>query len=64
MSPQSPFHPNYKQRLHLPISLQECLLGQAKNLVEVRANFYEDEEFEKSTADTFFDISPQYGADE
>ncbi|KAJ4387448.1 hypothetical protein N0V93_008040 [Gnomoniopsis smithogilvyi] len=61
---QSPFHPNYKQRLHFPISKQEYLLGQAKNMVEVRANFYGDDEFEKSKADTYFDISPQYGADE
>ncbi|CAN8105438.1 unnamed protein product [Discula destructiva] len=60
---QSPFHPSYKQRLHLPLSQQELLLSQAKGRVEVRANFYEDEDFHESKADTFFDIRPQYAAD-
>lgn len=61
---QSPFHPNHKQRMHLPLSQQEFLLGRAEGRVEVRANFYEDDEFRKTKRDTDFDIGPQYGADE
>ncbi|PSR85674.1 phytanoyl-dioxygenase family protein [Coniella lustricola] len=61
---QSPIHPNYKQRLHLPLSTQDFFLGQAKGRVEVRANFYEDSEFAVTKADTYFDIRPQYGAEE
>lgn len=57
---QSPIHPNYKQRLHLPLSQQEFYLGRADGRVEVRSNFYNDEEFAKSQADTYFDIRPQY----
>lgn len=61
---QSPVHPNYAARLHLPLAQQEFFLGRAKGRVEVRANFYDDEEFERTTADTYFDIRPQYGFDE
>lgn len=51
-------------RLHLPLAQQEFFLGRAKGRVEVRANFYGDQEFEETTADTFFEIKPQYGPDE
>ncbi|KAF3763305.1 phytanoyl-CoA dioxygenase family protein [Cryphonectria parasitica EP155] len=61
---QSPFHPNFKQRLHLPLSQEEFFLGQSKGRIEVRANFYDDDEFSKTKADTMFDICPQYGSDE
>lgn len=61
---QSPFHPNYKQRLHLPVSQQEFFIGRARGRVEVRANFHEDEEFEKTKADSVFDIRPQNGEGE
>lgn len=57
---QSPHHPNFRARLHLPLSQQEFFMGSAKGRVEVRANFYDDEEFAKTTADTYFDIRPQY----
>ncbi|KUI60918.1 Kanamycin B dioxygenase [Cytospora mali] len=60
---QSPVHPNYGQRMHLPVSQQEFFLAGARGRVEVRANFYSDEEFEKTKADNLFDIRPQYGDD-
>lgn len=47
--------------MHLPESQQEFFMGRARGRVEVRANFYGDEEFEKTKADSFFDIRPQYG---
>lgn len=50
--------------MHLPSSQQGFFLGAARGKVEVRANFYGDEEFEETKADTFFDIRPQYGRDE
>ncbi|KAG6360966.1 hypothetical protein INS49_012034 [Diaporthe citri] len=61
---QSPFHPNYKQRMHLPASQQEFFMGRARGRVEVRANFHDDEEFAKTKADAIFDLRPQYGEDE
>lgn len=61
---QSPIHPNYRQRLHLPVSQQQFFLGCARGRVEVRANFYGDEEFAMTKADTIFDIRPQYPDDE
>ncbi|ROV93440.1 hypothetical protein VPNG_09610 [Cytospora leucostoma] len=61
---QSPIHPNYVQRMHLPSSQQNFFLGGARGRVEVRANFYDDEKFEETKADTFFDIRPHYGDDE
>jgi hypothetical protein len=50
--------------MHLPVSQQEFFIGRARGRVEVRSNFYSDEEFEKTKADSFFDIRPQYGDDE
>lgn len=32
----------------------------AGDMVEVRANFYEDEEFGKLTKDTWFELRPDY----
>lgn len=58
---QSPIHPNYKARLHLPLTHQDFFMGSARGRVEVRANFYDDEEFATTTKDTYFDIRPQYG---
>lgn len=46
------------------MAMQEFFLGRAKGRVEVRANFYSDEEFAATEADTYFDIRPQYEADE
>ncbi|ROV94793.1 hypothetical protein VMCG_08841 [Cytospora schulzeri] len=60
---QSPYHPSYKQRMHLPVAQQEFFMSRARGRVEVRASFYDDEEFEKTKADSFFDIRPQYGDD-
>lgn len=39
-------------------------MGRGRGRVEVRANFHDDEEFEKTKADAAFDIRPQYGKDE
>lgn len=50
--------------MHLPVSQQEFFMGRARGRVEVRADFLEDEGFEKTKADSFFDIRPQYGNDE
>ncbi|KAK2608099.1 hypothetical protein N8I77_006732 [Diaporthe amygdali] len=61
---QSPLHPNYKQRLHLPASQQHFFVGHSRGRLEVRANFYDDEEFEKTKADSVFDIRPRYEEDE
>ena len=57
---QSPSHPNFTMRAHLPASQQAFFLGHAQDKVEVRANFYGAEEFAKTTADEFFDLRPTY----
>ncbi|KAJ9156200.1 Phytanoyl-dioxygenase family protein [Pleurostoma richardsiae] len=57
---QSPAHPNYTMRVHLPASQKEFFLSHAQDKVEVRANFYEDKEFEVLKADTYFDLRPTY----
>lgn len=50
--------------MHLPESQQAFFMGRARGRVEVRANFHDDEEFEKTKADSIFDIRPQHGEDE
>ncbi|KAG8162350.1 hypothetical protein KVR01_008115 [Diaporthe batatas] len=61
---QSPVHPNYTQRLHLPVSQQGFFLGRARGRVEVRANFYDDEVLEKSRPDLVFDPRSRFSEDE
>ncbi|KAI3325911.1 phytanoyl-dioxygenase family protein [Xylariaceae sp. AK1471] len=55
---QSPTHPNYRMRCHLPLSSQAFFLSHASNLVEVRANFYPDEELAKIKPDELFSLRP------
>lgn len=57
---QSPSHPNYVMRCHLPASREAFFLGHAGDKVEVRANFYGDGEFASTKADDFFDLRPSY----
>ena len=47
-------------RLHLPASQQDFFLGNAQEKVEVRANFYGEEEFKTLKSDTYFNLRPQY----
>lgn len=51
-------------RTHLPASQQAFFLGHAQDRVEVRANFYGDQEFARTTADEFFDLRPTYDDDD
>ncbi|KIW11460.1 hypothetical protein PV08_10760 [Exophiala spinifera] len=58
---QSPHYPNYSQRCHLPLSQQDFFMrSSAGGTVEVRANFYEDGEFDRLTKDTWFQLRPDY----
>ncbi|KAK6064066.1 phytanoyl-dioxygenase family protein [Seiridium cupressi] len=53
---QSPTHPNYRMRCHLPLSSQSFFLGHASGFVEVRTNIYPDEELAKSKPDEYFNL--------
>ncbi|KIW78222.1 hypothetical protein Z517_08055 [Fonsecaea pedrosoi CBS 271.37] len=58
---QSPHYPNYTMRCHLPLSQQNFFMkAGGHDMVEVRANFYEDGDFEKVTKDTHFELRPDY----
>ncbi len=57
---QSPFYPNSRMRCHLPVSQRDFFKRSAKDMVEVRADFYEDDEFETLTKDTHFELRPDY----
>jgi len=57
---QSPFYPNYSMRCHLPVSQRDFFTKSAKDMVEIRADFYEDDEFETMTKDTHFELRPDY----
>jgi hypothetical protein len=49
-------------RCHLPVSQRDFFtrLPTGKDMVEVRADFYEDDEFETLTKDTHFELRPDY----
>lgn len=57
---QSPAHPNYTMRLHLPASQRTFFLGDAPANVDVRANVYTDQELAELKIDSFFDLRPEY----
>jgi hypothetical protein len=57
---QSPYHPNYTMRVHLPFSQREFFLSNARELVDVRAQWYSKEELSKTNADTAFYSRPAY----
>ncbi|ETN43945.1 uncharacterized protein HMPREF1541_11076 [Cyphellophora europaea CBS 101466] len=54
----SPSYPNFLQRCHLPESQRPFWLGSDK--VELRANFWDDEEFKKTKRDSEFLLRPTY----
>lgn len=54
----SPHYPNFLQRAHLPESQRAFWLGNGQ--VELRANFWEDEEFKSITKDSDFVLRPTY----
>lgn len=60
MSPQSPHYPNYRLKVHLPLSQEKFFLGHERSDVEVRATWYTDEDLVKNTEDTNFDTRPAY----
>ena len=47
-------------RCHLPVSQRDFFTKSAKDMVEIRADFYEDDEFETMTKDTHFELRPDY----
>ncbi|KAI6085445.1 phytanoyl-dioxygenase family protein [Hypoxylon rubiginosum] len=55
---QSPHHTGEFLHLHLPLSQKEFFTEKAAGRVEVRAKWYEDEEFAKTKADTVFYAGP------
>lgn len=57
---QSPYHPSFTMRVHLPFSQREFFLGNARELVDVRAQWYSEEELSKTNEDTAFYTRPVY----
>ncbi|KAI1609984.1 phytanoyl-dioxygenase family protein [Exophiala viscosa] len=57
---QSPVYPNHSMRCHLPASQKRFFSGSTSDMVEVRASFYDDEEFQKLTKDAIFELRPDY----
>ena len=51
---QSPYHPNYTLRVHLPFAQRQFFLENASENVEVRVQWYSDEELAKTIEDTVF----------
>ncbi|KAI1319314.1 phytanoyl-dioxygenase family protein [Xylariaceae sp. FL0255] len=56
----SPYYPSYKMSVHLPSSQREFFLGNANDMVNVRAQWYSEDELVKTTADTEFYTRPVY----
>lgn len=54
----SPHYPNFLQRCHLPESQRAFWLSSSQ--VELRANFWEDEEFKSINKDSEFVLRPTY----
>ena len=54
----SPNYPNHLQRCHLPESQRAFWLS--NNQVELRANFWDDEEFKSTKKDSEFFLKPSY----
>lgn len=51
---QSPYHPNYTLRVHLPFTQRQFFLENTSESVEVRVQWYSDEELAKTNEDTVF----------
>ena len=47
-------------RVHLPFSQQNFFLGNAGDMVDVRAQFYGEDEFEATKNDMVFNLRPDY----
>ncbi|KXJ86500.1 phytanoyl-dioxygenase family protein [Microdochium bolleyi] len=56
----SPHHPNYYLKVHLPSSQEKFFLGNGRPDVEVRAQWYSDEDLAKVTEDVNFYTKPAY----
>ncbi|KAH7304514.1 phytanoyl-dioxygenase family protein [Stachybotrys elegans] len=56
----SPHHPNYYLKVHLPSSQERFFLENARPDVELRAQWYSDEDLVKVTEDTNFYTKPVY----
>ncbi|CAG9938664.1 unnamed protein product [Clonostachys rosea f. rosea IK726] len=57
---QSSVHPNYTLTTHLPFSQREFFMKYGGENVELRAQWYSDEDLAKTTADTVFHARPVY----
>lgn len=57
---QSPFHGNETMHVHLPLSQDNFFLDHDRDLVEVRAKWYQDDELANTQADTVFETRPCY----
>lgn len=47
-------------RVHLPFAQQNFFLGNAGDMVDVRAQFYSDEEYAETKNDMIFNLRPTY----
>ncbi|KAK2051213.1 phytanoyl-dioxygenase family protein [Colletotrichum caudatum] len=56
----APHYPNYTLKLHLPHSKRQFFLENGGDDVEVRAQWYSDEDLAKNTEDTNFYTTPAY----